>query len=121
MIEHDLPLPNGGLVLARQDDAAKEWGTIEAWALVPSAITYKPKINSRTVQGERTGAGARQEGGEADGGTETVKEAQGGIGRTVNWEERLIGQPGQVQVSAESRANVSTHGFCKQGTTAILT
>ena len=36
---------------------------------VPSAITYEPKINSRTVQGERTEAGARQEGGEADGGT----------------------------------------------------
>ena len=25
----------------------------------PSAISYKPKINSRTVQGERNGAGAQ--------------------------------------------------------------
>ena len=54
-------MPKGGLVLARHDDAANEWGALGAWALVPSAITYKPKINSRTVQGERTGAGARQE------------------------------------------------------------
>ena len=45
---------------------------VRAWALVPSAITYEPKINSRTVQGERTGAGAWQEGGEANGGTDTV-------------------------------------------------
>ena len=40
--------------------------------LVPSTITYEPKINSRIVEGERTGAGARQEGGEADGSTETI-------------------------------------------------
>ena len=77
LIEHALSCPKGGLVLARHDDATKEWGALGARALVPSAITYEPKINSRTVQGERTGAGAQQEGGEADGGTETV-------GRTVN-------------------------------------
>ena len=47
----------GGLVLACHDDATKEWGALGAWALVPSAITYKPKINSRTVQWDRTGAG----------------------------------------------------------------
>ena len=42
--------------MARHDNAGKEWGDLGARALVPSAITYKPKINSRTVQGERTGA-----------------------------------------------------------------
>ena len=71
-IEHALSCPKGGLVLARYDDAAKEWGAIRARALVPSAITYKPKINSRTVQGERTRVGAQQEVGEADNGTDTV-------------------------------------------------
>ena len=76
LIEHALSCPKGGLVLARHDDAAKEWGDLGDRSLVPSAITYEPKINSRTVQGERTGAGVRQEGVEADGGTETV-------GRTV--------------------------------------
>ena len=59
LIEHALSCPKGGLVLARHDDAAKDWGALGARALVPSAITYEPKINSRTVQGEKTGARAR--------------------------------------------------------------
>ena len=40
LIEHALSFPKGGLVLARHDDAAKEWGFLGARALVPSAITY---------------------------------------------------------------------------------
>ena len=48
-IEHALSCPKGGLVLARHNDAAKEWGALGARVLVPSAITYEPKINSRTV------------------------------------------------------------------------
>ena len=82
-------------------------------ALVPSAITYEPKFNSRTVQGERTGAGAQLEGGEADGGTDTV-------GRTVNRAAILVGKTEQVVVPAESRADVSAHGFWKRGTTAMF-
>ena len=54
--------------MARNNDDAKEWGALGAWALIPSAISYEPKINSRTVQGERTGAGAHQEGVAAKGG-----------------------------------------------------
>ena len=84
-----------------------------ARALVPSAITYEPKINSRTVQGERTGAGAQQEGGGSDGGTGTV-------GQTVNGAAGLVGQPGQVVVPADSRSDVSAHGFWKRGTTAMF-
>ena len=72
LIEHALSCPNGGLVIVRHNNAAKEWGPLGSQAVVPSAITYEPKINSRTVQGERTGAGARQDGGEANGGTDTV-------------------------------------------------
>ena len=113
LIEHALSCPKGGLVLARHDDYAKEWGALGARALVPSAITYKLKINSRTVQGERTGAGVQQEGREADGGTETV-------GRTVNGAARLSGQPGQVVVPAESRADIRAHVFWKQGTTTMF-
>ena len=113
LIEHALSYPKGGLVLARQDDAAKEWCALGARSLVPIAITYEPKINSRAVKGERTGAGAQQEGGEADGGTDTV-------GLTVNESAKLIGQPGQVVVPAELRADVSAHGFWKWGTTVMF-
>ena len=94
-IEHALSCPKGGLVLERHDDVAKEWGALGSRALVPSAITYERKINSRTVQGERTGAGARQVSGTADGGTYTVGEARGGSGRKVNGADRLVGQLGQ--------------------------
>ena len=72
------------------------------------------------MKGERTGAGARQEGGAADSGTDTVGESQGGRERTVNGAARLIGQPGQVVVPAESRANVSAHSFWKRGTAAMF-
>ena len=65
------------------------------------------------MQGEKTGAGVQQEGGEADGGMDTV-------GWTVNGAARLIGQPGQVVVPAELRADVSTHGLWKRGTTAMF-
>ena len=50
------------------DDAANEWVALVSHTLVPGAITYEPKINSRAVQGERTRAGARQDGGTAEGG-----------------------------------------------------
>ena len=110
-IEHALSQPKSGLFLARHDDTAKYWGALGARALVPSDITYEPKTNSRTVQGERTGAGARQEGGEDKGGMDTVGDAQGGSVRTVNGAVILVGKPGQVQVPAELRADVSAHGF----------
>ena len=79
-IEHTLSCP-------------KEWGNLGARALAPSAITYEPKINSRTVQGERTGARLRQEGGTSNGGADTVGKSQGGRGQTVNGAVRLVGQP----------------------------
>ena len=59
LIELALSCTKDSLVLALNDNAAKEWGALGAQALVSSAITYKPKINSRTVKGEITGAGAR--------------------------------------------------------------
>ena len=120
LIMHALSCPKGGLVLAWNDDPAKEWNAIGAQALVPSAITYEPKINSTTVQGERTGAGARQENGPADGGMDTVGESQGGSRRTVNRVVILEGQTGQLQVPAELRADISFHGFLKRGTTAMF-
>ena len=64
------------------------------------------------MQGERTGSGAWQEGGEADGGTDTV-------GRTVNGATKLIGQPRQVVVPADLRAYVRAHGFWERGTTVM--
>ena len=58
------------------------------------------------MQGERTRARLWQEGGDANGGTETV-------GRTLKGEARLAGQLGQVVVPAESREDVSAYGICK--------
>ena len=104
----------------RHDNASKEWGALVAWDLIPSAITYEPKINSRTVQGRSNRAGARQEGGAANGGTETLEEAQGVRGRTVNRAARLVGKRVQVVVPAESRAEVSAHDFWKRGTTVMF-
>ena len=117
---HPLSFRKGGLVLARHDNAAKEGGALGACDLVPSAITYKHKINSRAVQVERNGAGARQESGMADGGADIVGECQGGSGRTVNGAARLVVQPGQVQVPAELRVYISAHSFWKWGTTAMF-
>ena len=110
-IEISLSFPKGGLVLKRHDDAAKDWGSLGAWALVPSDITYEPKINSSTVQGNRTGAGAQQEGGTADDGADIVRESQGVSGQTVNGSDRLMGIPGLLEVLAESRADISTNRF----------
>ena len=62
----------------------------------------------------------RQEGGEANGGTETVGEAQGDRAQTVNRATRLIGQPVRVVLPAESRADVSAQGFWKRGTTSMF-
>ena len=59
----------------------------------------------------------RQENGAADGGAHTVGDAQ--EGRTVNGAVRLVGRPGQVQVPAESRSDVSANCFWKRGTTAM--
>ena len=110
-IEHALSCPKGGLVFARHEKAVKKWDALGSQALVPSAITYKPKINCRSVQGERTGAGERQENGIADDRADTVGESQGGRESTVNRAARLVGQPGQVEVPADSRADVSNHSF----------
>ena len=49
---------------------------------------------------ERAGAGAQQDGGAADGGTDTEGEAQGGRERKVNGAVRLAGMLVQVQVLA---------------------
>ena len=121
-INHSLSCPKGGIVMARHNDSANEWGALGSRALVPSAITYKPKINSRTVKGERTGARERQEGGIVNGGADIVGEAQGGggSGPTVNRAAVLARSLGQVAVPAESRADVSAHRFWKWGTTAVF-
>ena len=37
--------------MAPHDEVAEEWVALGDRSLIPSAIFYKPKINSRTVQG----------------------------------------------------------------------
>ena len=72
LIEHAISCLKGGLVMTRNDEAAKEWSVLGAQALVPSVITYKHKINNRTVRGERIRAGARQESGTAGGAADIL-------------------------------------------------
>ena len=81
----------------RHDGSEKDWDALGAQALVPSVITYEPKINSRTVQGERTRAGVRQDGGTAEGGAVIIGESQGGREPTVNGADVLTRRLGQVQ------------------------
>ena len=75
LIDQALSCPKGGLVLARHNDATKEWVTLGARSLFPSAITYEPKFNSRIVQGERTRDGARQDSGTDIDGADIVVES----------------------------------------------
>ena len=75
LTEYTLSGPKGGLVLVRHEDAAKEWVSFGSRALTLSAIYCEPKINSRTVQGEKNGDGAWQEGETVEGGTYIFGEA----------------------------------------------
>ena len=101
---HALSCPEGGLVLERHNDAAKEWGALSAWAINPSAIYYEPKINSKTVQGEINRSGARGTTGKQEGEDQDDKE----------------GDTGQATMPDESQADVSIHGFWKWGTTTTF-
>ena len=58
LVPDDISCPKGGVVMAWHNDADKEWGAHSTRDLDHSGISYKPKINSRTVQGERTRADA---------------------------------------------------------------
>ena len=92
-----------GLVLTWHNDASKEWRALSSQATNPSAISYKPKINSRTVQGESNGVRARGETGDQDGEEQDDEEVE----------------IGQATVYDESRANISVHGFWRWGNTNL--
>ena len=49
-IDHAISCPNGGIFLARHEDAAKDWGDLRSQALTPSDISYDDQISIRTVQ-----------------------------------------------------------------------
>ena len=104
------------------DDAAKDWGALGYRALTPSSISYKPQINSSTVQGERTGSVALREGDTTGGGTNIDGEAQRGgrNGRARNRADELARGAVQVAVPAESRAFISTHSFRMWGATVMF-
>ena len=89
--------------LTCHDEAAKEWGALGSRVLILSAITYVFKINGRTVQGGRTGTGARQEGGTSEGGAVIVGKSQGvgANGQTVNG-SATRGEPGQSEKKLKS-------------------
>ena len=58
--------------------------------------------------------------GISDSGTDIVGESQGGSGKTLNKAAILSGRPGQVQLPAYLRSDVSAHGFWKRGTTTVF-
>ena len=62
----------------------------------------------------------QQDSGTAESGADIVGEDQEGRARTVNREPLLARRPGQVEVPAESRADVSAHRFWKRGTTTMF-
>ena len=97
-------MSQGGLVLERHNDDAKEWGTLSDRALNSSLISYKPKINSRTVYGEMNGAVAWVATVGQDGGG-----TQDGEGTT-----------GQATVPDESRADLSVYFLWKGGASALF-
>ena len=63
LVPHDLLCPKWGLVLARHNDAAKEWGDLSAWA--SNLVLYPTNLKSTLGQyrGKVTGMefGSRQE------------------------------------------------------------
>ena len=93
-IKNALSFPKSCLVIAKNDDAAKKWGTLGSLALIPSDNTYETKINSKKMQGGATGAGEQQEGGGVDRGAYTVGEAQRSRIWTLSGATILVGQPG---------------------------
>ena len=101
-IKNTLSCPKGSLVMECHDYSAKDWGDLGARSITPINIYYEPKINSRTVQVEMNGAGARQEGGTAEGGTDIVGATQGDRvnGRSGNRADELAKRPVHVVLPA---------------------
>ena len=122
LIDHALSCLKGGLVLAQNDNAAKKWGAFGSQKLIPSAILYQPKINSRTVQGGRTGSRTQQEGNTDECGAYIFRYSQGGSGDGQQGKvvAVLARSQGQVEVPAYLRSDVSTHSFWNLGTIAMF-
>ena len=105
-----------GTMMPRRSGAPLKPGPLSL-VLLPTNL----KSILRQYRGEeRTGDGACQEGGTATDGPDTAGDSQGVRGRTLHGASRLIGRPGQVEVPAELRAYVSSHGFWKWGNTTMF-
>ena len=79
----------------------------------PNSISYKPQINSRTIQGESTGEGAPRESKTSGDSTNIDTEASevGRRGITRYGEAELGRVPVQVAVISELRSDISSHSF----------
>ena len=89
----------------------------------PLSLVILP-TNRKSILGQYRGRGPGlergKESGTADSRMDSVGEAQWVSGRTSNRAARLAGRPGHVQVPAESRADISAHGFLIRGTTSMF-
>ena len=81
---------------------------------IPSSLVLSPTNHKSIVghyRGRGPGGGAQQESETADGGADIVVESQGGSECTLNVAARLSRRPVQVEVPAESGADVSAHSL----------
>ena len=90
--------------MAWHNHSTKDWGALLDRSINPSAIPYKPKINSGTVQEERKEARELVATGEQEGEEQKVEE----------------GDMGQAIVPDDSRADLYVYIFWKWGTTALF-
>ena len=108
-------------MLDRHEDYAKEWEALGARGLTLYIISYEPQINSRTVQGERPGTGARD--GERDTwGNRTREKGDHGGGQADGSRpgNGTLDDGERNAVPEETWADVGDHGFWKQGMTPLF-
>ena len=99
------------------------WGALGYQDLTYSEIYYKPLINSRNVQEERTGDGAQRSGYASDSGADiNIEEAQevGSYGCNRKRADEIVMSPGKVRLSEYLWDDVIAPIFWKRETSVMF-